>query len=82
MKFCEIEKIRKTILGDETEYTLYKETSNTYSIEIAKGNDIAKADFYGNLFTVVKLFEIIFNTDTLPENLSDIACDIKNTIFV
>ena len=82
MELYEIAKVNKNICGIQTEYTLFKANSNIYSIEIKRGEDTVKEVFNGDFFSIVKLFETIFNTDTLPENLPEIACDAKNTFYV
>ena len=82
MALQEIIKLKKEICGTETGYLLSKERKNVFSIEITRNSDLAKEDFYGDFFDVVRLFEIIFNTNTLPENLSEIAYDVKNSIWV
>ena len=82
MNLSEIVKCEKEICGIDTEYYLFRIDDKRYRICIYRENINTSAEFYCDFFDVVELFKAIVKTDTLPENLSEIACDIKNSFYV
>ena len=82
MEVYEITKCKKLVCGVETEYYFLKTCSSHYQIKICRESSETEEEFNGDFFDVVKLFKTIVDTDTLPENLSEIACDIKNSFCV
>ena len=82
MEVYEITKCEKLICGVKTEYCFLRIGLSHYRIKIRRGNSEAESDFNGDFFNVVGLFKTMIDTDTLPENLSEIACDIKNSFCV
>ena len=82
MELYEIAKYQKVICGIETEYYFFKKNSECYRIVICRENQKTHEDFTGDFFETASLFKLIVDTDTLPENLSEIASDIKNSFCV
>lgn len=82
MKTQEIVKYKKEICGVNTEYSFFRVDEMRYQICICRGDTSEKAEFGGDFFSIGELFKIIVDTNTMPENLPEIACDIKNSFCV
>ena len=65
----------KTICGKSVKYSLYKLSENEYEISILKDGIEECAIFECDFFRVAELFKVIEDTDTLPENIKEIAED-------
>ena len=72
----------KQICGVDTQYKFYKNDENSYEIGISRGPKDGALTYIGDFFDAVALFKTMIETDTLPENLEDIAEDIKNFVTV
>ena len=78
----EIASRTKLIRGINTQYKLCKENENSYEMGISRGLNNGTLLYNGDFFDAVALFKTMCETDTLPENLEDIAEDIKNFVTV
>ena len=65
----------KIICGKSVNYSLYKLSENEYEISIFKDGVEENAIFACDFFCAAELFKVIKDTDTLPENIKEIAED-------
>lgn len=65
----------QTICGKEVKYTLFKLDETEYEISVWRDGIEESAKFFCDFFTVVDLLKVMENTDTLPENIKEIAED-------
>ena len=77
---CEIATYEKSILGVETGYCLKRISRNTYEISIKRRDTEKRVNFEGDLFDIFDLFRLIVDSDTLPENMDDIAEDFYSIV--
>ena len=78
--FCEIATYEKIILGVETRYCLKRISQNTSEISIKRRKTEKRVSFEGDLFDIFDLFRCIVDSDTLPENMDDIAEDFYSIV--
>ena len=77
---CEIATYEKIILGVETGYCLKRISESTYEISIKRRDIEKRVNFEGDLFDIFDLFRLIVDSDTLPENMDDIAEDFYSIV--
>ena len=77
---CEIATYEKIILGVETKYSLKRISENSYEISIERRDIQKRVAFEGDLFDIFDLFRCMVTSDTLPENMDDIAEDFYSIV--
>ncbi|MBQ7292727.1 MAG: hypothetical protein IJW79_03190 [Clostridia bacterium] len=65
----------KEICGKTVKYTLSRVSENAYEISAFRETAEESAIFYCDFFQAAELLKVMENTDTLPENIKDIADD-------
>ena len=68
----------KTICGKRVKYALCKLEESEYEISVWRDGREESAKFFCDFFTIVDLLKVIENTDTLPENIKEIAEDFAH----
>lgn len=74
-----ITKYERLVCGLRTEYCLTKNSEGAYEVTVNRNGESATALFCGEFFEIVNLFKNIINTDTLPDNICDIAEDFNDS---
>ena len=77
LKTCEIARCEKFICGNKVQYELIRCSDETYRICASDDQSEFSSEFKANFFDIVELFKTMVNTQTLPENIPDIAEDYK-----
>ena len=78
--FCDIATYEKIILGVPTSYRLKRIYQSAYEISIRRRDIEKRVIFKGELFDIFDLFRCMVVSDTLPENMDDIAEDFYSIV--
>lgn len=78
----ELARYEKKILGIETNYVFHKNADGSYNITVSRGDECGEMSVGEDFIFASKLFALVVQSNTLPENTEDIESDIIMARFL